>query len=305
MNHKLYILFMIFVIIVIMILSPNHNNIEGFGCAWWDAGCKIREAAEWAWRMAMEGAMRDVNNMINQIKSFGDTINNLPRTIPRTAKTIADPIIDTALIVPRHTAKSVKNAVRDFQQNTNNLFNTIKMLFEKLKYFTELLMITVNRARVCSEGADRVLKNYTLQTNAILTKLGTIHKKIRICPNFVSSLKTPRTYYRDCVRQIIPLIRSSYKYVTIIKKLYTEILTYEELFPQGPEDKNYCATQHKNIKNKKESIEYAKKCNHCLHLKSILKLGLGELNEFASAIKLLSTKGVDLQKALSKLVIKI
>jgi hypothetical protein len=117
-----------------MILSPNHNNIEGFGCAWWDAGCKIREAAEWAWRMAMEGAMRDVNNMINQIKSFGDTINNLPRTIPRTAKTIADPIIDTALIVPRHTAKSVKNAVRDFQQNTNNLFNTIKMLFEKLKY---------------------------------------------------------------------------------------------------------------------------------------------------------------------------
>jgi len=303
---------MILVIIVILILSPNHNNIEAFGCSWWDADChwreaqrRIREAAEWAWRQAVAGATRDLNRMIGEINSFNNKIKYFPKTIETTAKNITDSVINTALIVPRHTARTVQDSLKGFQENTNNLFKTVKLLFEKLKYFTELLMITVNRARVCSEGADRVLKNYTLQTNGILNKLSEIHKKIKICPDLLSSVKTPVTYYKDCISQIIPLIRSRYKYATILKKLYGEVLTYEELFPQGPQNKNYCATQHKNIKSKKDSLEYAKKCNYCLHLKSILKLGLGELNEFANAIKLLTSKGAALQNALGKLVIKI
>lgn len=311
MSNRLYILFMIFVIIIIMIVTPNYS-IESFGCEWWDGACKAREAWEWAqaqarraWQMALDGAMRDVNRMINQLKGFTNTVNNLPRTVAGGAKNVADSVINTALVAPRHTAKTIQDSLKGFQANTTNLFKTVKLLFEKLKYFTELLMITVNRAKVCSEGADKVLKNYALQTNAILTKVSEIHKKIRICPEFLSSLKTPATYYKDCISQIIPLIKSCYKYVKILIKFYKEVLTYEELFPQTADDKNYCATRHKNVRSKKDSIEYAKRCNYCLHLKSVLTLGLGELNEFASSIKLLSDKGTALQNALGKLVIKI
>ena len=133
-----------------MIVTPNYN-IEHFGCSWWDGGChwreaqrRIREAAEWAWRQAVAGALRDVNRMINQIKDFGDTVNNLPQTVATGAKNMTDSVINTALIAPRHTAKTIQNSLKGFQSNTNNLFKTVKLLFEKLKYFTELLMITIN-----------------------------------------------------------------------------------------------------------------------------------------------------------------
>ena len=168
----------------------------------------------------------------------------------------------------------------------------------------ELLIITINRLKVCSGGTSRIIKNYKLQTEAILSKISNIHKKIKICPQFLSSIKTPVTYYRDCISQIIPLIRLCYKYSIIIKTLYEEVLTYEELFPQESEKKKYCSNQYKNVKSQKDSLKYAKKCNHCLHLKSVLKLGLEEIKVFTNIIRFFIIKTLELKRAISKLVIR-
>ena len=307
-NNRIYIFGLILLVLVISLLSSSHNNIEGFGCGILDVACHarwLREEAERLLNALIAEATSGVDRILSDVTRFGKEVKDLPVIIPRTAKTIAEGVIDVALKPPREAVSVVKRHINLLQTDTNNLFKTIKSLFGKLKYFTELLMLTVNRALVCSKGAERVVESYTLRTSAVLTKLTEIHGKIKICPDFINSVKTPITYYKNCISQIIPLIRSCYKYVQILIAFYKEILTYEELFPQDADAKNYCATHHKNVKNQADGIAYAKKCNHCLHLKSILKLGLGELNAFADGIKVLVDKGAELKGGISKLGINI
>ena len=105
-NNRSYILCMILMILLILIL-PRNNTIETFGCAWYDVECKIREAWEWA----LAGAMRDINNMINQLKSFNNTVTNFPKTIPATAKNISDSAINIGLTPPRLIAQNLKNSL--------------------------------------------------------------------------------------------------------------------------------------------------------------------------------------------------
>ena len=294
--RKIYSISMILIIFVILIwfrYKDVHPEHFGFFDDVWG------EVSSWVPPMPFG----DVDKIISRIGDLGNEISNLPRVIPREAKKMTDTVIDVALIPPKAVINVVKSSINQLQTDTNNLFGIIKKLFEKLKYFTELLMITINRARVCSEGADRVLKNYSSQTNQILNKISEIHKKIKICPE--NPFKQPITYYKNCVSQIIPLIKSCYKYTQILLKFYQEILTYKELFPQDGRKKDYCKNGYKTLKTKKDAINYAKKCNYCLHLQSILKLGLDEIKEFATMITNLTNKGQQLERALGKLVIKI
>lgn len=291
-KNKLYMLLMIFLVLIILLINPSY--VENFG--WFD------DFVEWI-PLPPPLPFGDVTRIFDKIKNIGDDINNFPRTIGNVATNLTDSIINVALLPPKTAANIVKQKITKLQTDTGNLFDAIKTIFEKIKYMTEVLMFTINRARICSEGAERILKNYTLRTNSILSKITIMHAKIKICPE--NPFRHLRKYYKDCITQIIPFIKSCYKYIQILMKLYKEILTYEELFPQDPKIIDYCKTAHKKIRNKKESIYYANKCNYCLQLQSVLKLGLGELTGLASTVKLFMDKGKEIENTLSKLVIKI
>lgn len=288
-NNKVYILFMIFLIVIISVLS---KNIESFGFFDFD----------WV-PLPPPLPFFDVAKIFTKIGNMGRDIRDLPHVIPNVAKDITDGVINIALLPPKTAVNVLKTAINKLQSDTTNLFKIVKDLFGKLKYFAELLMFTINRGRICSEGAERVLKNYTLQTNAILNKISIIHKKLEICPK--SPFSNLGKYYTDCIRQIIPFIKSSYKYSQILMKFYKEVLTYEELFPQAPADIEFCKKGHKNLKTKKQLLEYANKCNYCLHVQSVLSLGLDEITEFAKTIKILVNKGKEIEKVFAKLKINI
>ena len=292
MKFKLYSSIMFFIMVLILVNIMRQPQIERFG--FWDF--------DWV-PLPPPLPFGEVANIINRIGNFSRQITNLPVTIANSAKVAAEDVLDVALIPPRSIVSLLKGSITQLEGDFKKLFDILPKLFDKLKYFTELLMISVNRARVCSEGAERVLKTYTLKTKDILAKLSNIHKKIKICPT--NPLRQPTAYYRDCVSQIIPLIKGCYTYTHLLIKLYQEFLTYDELFPQNIRDKEYCRTHHSNVRTKKETIEYANRCNYCLHLKSILKLGLGELKEFAKLITNISNGGAKLEKAMGKLIIKI
>ena len=78
-------------------------------------------------------------------------------------------------------------------------------------------------------------------------------------------------------------MKALYQFSEILIKFYQEVLTYGELFPQG-NNKHYCATAWKTVTTQTEVLHYGKRCNTCLHLKSIMKLGLDELQDFAKVI---------------------
>ena len=292
MKYKLYGSIMAFIIVLILVNTMRQPQIEQFD--YWD------DLTSWVPPPLPFG---EVANMLGRIGDFGRQIANLPVKLATDAKNVAENVIDLALIPPRTLVSLLKGSITQLENDFKELFNILPKLFDKLKYFTELLMISVNRARVCSEGAERIIKTYTLKTKDIITKLGIIHRKLKICPT--NPLKQPVTYYKDCVSQIIPLIKGCYKYTYLLIKLYQEFLTYEELFPQNIQKKEYCRTHHAKVRTKKESVEYANKCNYCLHLQSVLKLGLGELKEFAKLITEVSAGGAKLEKVFGKLAIKI
>ena len=84
------------------------------------------------------------------------------------------------------------------------------------------------------------------------------------------------------------------------------MLTYPELFPQGS-DAKYCSSQWTQVTSQSAALDYAKKCNTCLHIKSILKLGVEELQEFAGVIGRLFEVSDKIEREFNKItgIIKI
>ena len=245
----------------------------------------------------------EITNIMDRLTELTKRVTDLPATLETSAKNTVDDTVASLLIPPKALAAVLKGSIKQLEKDFKELFNIFPKLFDKLKYFTELLMISVNRAKVCAEGAERIVKNYTLKTTDIITELGIIHKKIKICPT--NPLKNPTTYYNECVSQIIPLIKACYTYTNLLMDLYQDLLTYEELFPQNIYQQSYCRSQYAKVRTKKEAVEYANKCNYCLHLQSVLKLGLGELKDFAKLIKEVSSGGAKLERAFGNLTINI
>ena len=245
----------------------------------------------------------EITNLMDRVTKLTKRVTDLPANLETSAKNTVDDTVASLLIPPKALATVLKGSITQLENDFKELFNILPKLFDKLKYFTELLMISVNRARVCSEGAERIIKTYTLKTTDIITELGIIHKKIKICPT--NPLKNPTTYYNECVSQIIPLIKACYTYTNLLMDLYQDLLTYEELFPQNIYQQSYCRSQYAKVRTKKEAVEYANKCNYCLHLQSVLKLGLGELKDFAELIKEVSSGGEKLERAFGNLTINI
>lgn len=293
MNNKLYIICIILVIVLALSTCKKAQIKEdfyifGFFKSLVESPTIIEKGAN---------VMRDVAGLSSKAHLL---VTDFPRLIKEIGETTINVLLFPATAAIGEIEKSIKQTQRDF----HNIFAVLKEIFAKLKYLSQLLLFMINRAKICSEGADKVIKNYTIQTKEISKKLSDITDKMEIC------IKNPfddfMGFCKGCIFQIVPLIKNSYKFCKILIKFYKEVLTYPELFPQGS-TKSYCKNHAKKIKSKKDAIKYAHKCNTCFHIKSVLSLGLKELNEFFKIIKVLFDNSKKFEDAINKMtkVLKI
>ena len=222
-----------------------------------------------------------VNNVVRDVGSLGNKITGAVNSIPGTAKKITDAALDVALAPGKAAIENVNNTIKGIERDITNLFKIIEEVFNKVQYFAELLIFLLERGVKCAKGAERVNKNYKARTEHKLQEIKVLHAKLQTCRK--NPIKIPVTYWRNCVTQIPPFMKRLYEFSEILIKFYKEVLTYEELFPQGG-NKQYCANAWKTVTTQMGALKYGQRCNTCLHLKSIMKLGLKELQEFAKVI---------------------
>lgn len=223
----------------------------------------------------------DVRNAFSQISNLGNQITGAIGSIPNTAKNITTAALDIAISPAKTAITNVNNIIKKIETDINSLFKIIEEVFNKVKYFAELLIFLLERGVKCAKGAEKVTKNYKARTKDKLAELKMLHDKLQTCNK--NPIKIPREYWRNCITQIKPFMKALYEFSIILMNFYKEVLTYEELFPQG-NDKHYCATAWKTVTTQTQALQYGQRCNTCLHLKSIMKLGLEELQEFAKVI---------------------
>jgi|TARA_B110000208_G_scaffold36929_1_gene48953 hypothetical protein len=257
MNYnRLYIfILLIFTIIVAIINAKNHQ--ENFNI------------------------VNRVNGVVRDIGGLGRKITGAVNSIPGTAKRITDTAIDIALAPGKAVIKDVNTTIKGIERDIKNLFSIIEQVFNKVKYFAELLIFLLERGVKCAKGAEKVNKNYKKRTENKLREIKDLYNKLQTCQK--NPIKIPVTYWKNCVTQIGPFMKRLYEFSEILIKFYKEVLTYEELFPQG-NNKQYCATAWKTVTTQSQALRYGQRCNTCFHLKSIMKLGLEELQEFAKVI---------------------
>jgi len=222
-----------------------------------------------------------INKVVSDVGSLGTKISGAVNSIPGTAKRLTDAAIGLALAPGKAAVKDVNRTIKGIERDIKNLFNIIEEVFNKVKYFAELLIFLLERGVKCAKGAEKVNKNYKLRTETKLREIKALHDKLQTCSK--NPIKIPLTYWRNCLTQIGPFMKRLYEFSEILINFYKEVLTYKELFPQG-NDKHYCATAWKLVTTPSEALRYGQRCNTCLHLKSIMKLGLEELQEFAKVI---------------------
>ena len=222
-----------------------------------------------------------VNGVVRDIGSLGNRITGAVNSIPGTAKRITDSAIGIALAPGKAAVRDINRTVKGIERDIKNLFSIIEQVFNKVKYFAELLIFLLERGVKCAKGAEKVNKNYKVRTETKFRQIKELHDKLQTCNN--NPIKKPVTYWKNCITQIGPFMKRLYEFSEILINFYKEVLTYEELFPQGG-DKYYCATAWKTVTTQTQALQYGKRCNTCLHLKSIMKLGLEELQEFAQVI---------------------
>ena len=235
----------------------------------------------------------DVANALSRIGSLGSQITGTINSIPGIAEKLADSALDVALAPGKQAIKDVNTVISNVERDVKNLFNIIEEVFNKLKYFGELLVFLLTRAVKCAKGAERVTKNYKIRTESKLRGIKALYTKLQTCQS--NPIKIPLSYWRNCITQIAPFMKELYEFTEILLKFYKEILTYDELFPQGVSKKQYCSTAWRTLSNQSQALNYGKRCNSCLHLKSIMKLGLEELQEFARVVNTIFkvTKGIE------------
>ena len=290
MNNKLYIIFMFF--IILLILSGYRKDYKEH----WNPFSVFKAVFE------SPTLFDKIKNVFNDISKLTGNINNLATILPNIIKSAADTTLDIALRPARLAVNEFDKSTKKVETDFKNVFKILKDIFIKLKYFAQLLLFLINRAKICSEGADKVIKNYTIKTEEVRKKLDQIMVKMEICPNY--SFKNTIKYCKNCIFQIQPLIKYSYEYTKILMKFYGEVLTYPELFPQGSE-KNYCQIHAKDKMSKADAIRYAHKCNTCLHIQSVLKLGLDELKDFFKVIKFLFDNSKKFEASITNLKTKL
>ena len=222
-----------------------------------------------------------VNQAIHEIAGLGTKIGEAVLEIPNTVKKIGDAAINVALKPAKTAISDINRTIKGLERDIENLFSTIEDVFNKVQYFAELLIFLLERGVKCAKGAEKVNKNYKSRTEHKLREIKELYNKLQTCRK--NPIKIPLTYWRNCLSQIGPFMQRLYEFSEILIRFYKEVLTYEELFPQG-NDKHYCATAWRMRMTQTQALQYGKRCNTCLHLKSILKLGLEELAEFAKVI---------------------
>ena len=257
MNRRIYIFFLIVFIIIASFVTSRRQR-ENFDI------------------------FSDVSNAVRDIGNLGGQITNTINSIPGIAGKLADSALDIALAPGKAAISEVNTVISNVERDITNLFKIIEEVFNKLKYFGELLIFLLTRAVKCAKGAERVTKNYKIRTEGKLRDIKALYDKLQTCRK--NPIKIPLTYWRNCITQIAPFMKALYEFTEILIRFYQEILTYDELFPQGTAKKQYCATAWKTLSNQTQALNYGKRCNACLHLKSIMKLGLEELQEFAKVV---------------------
>jgi len=284
MNNKFYIIFMILVIVLALSSCKKKQIQEDF----YIFGSLFESPTIW----------EKAANIIGDLASLSSRAHLIVTDFPRLIKEVGEVAIDVLLFPAKTMIGEFEKGVKRTQRDFHKIFSVLKDIFAKLKYLSQLLLFMINRAKICSEGADKVIKNYTIKTKEVMTKLSEITNKMEIC------IKNPFDdfigYCKGCVFQIVPFIQYSYEYGDILIQFYKEVLTYPELFPQGS-TKSYCQNNAKKIRSQSDAIKYAHKCNTCFHIKSVLSLGLKELQEFFKIIKVLFDNSKKFEKAINKI----
>ena len=230
---------------------------------------------------AINHLLGKVNSAIGDIGNIATDLGSAMTSIPRVAQDLATNTFNLAVAPAKQAITDVNRTIKGVERDIKNLFDTIEEVFNKVKYFAELLIFLLERGVTCAKGAQKVSKNYKLATDGKLAEIKALHEKLQTCTK--NPIRIPRTYWRNCVTQIGPFMKRLYEFSNILIKFYKEVLTYVELFPQG-ENKAYCASEWRKAMSQTQALVYGKRCNSCLHLKSIMKLGLKELQEFGKVI---------------------
>ena len=280
MNNNIFIFTIGCIILFCVILSSHRSYKEHFGL------------------------IDDINKAINNVANVGQQMVSVASKIPTEAERFAKSAVDFALKPAKDGLGEIKNVFDTVDREVKKMFEVIKDIFDKIKYFSDLLIIMLKRSQKCATGAAKIVKNYTARTKDVISKINIARAKMLICPT--NPFLDMKKYWQNCISQILPFLKLAFKYTIILKRFYSEVLTYPELFPQGS-DVTYCSNHWTQVTSQNAALDYAKKCNTCLHIKSIIKLGVEELQEFAGVIGRLFEVSDTIEREFSKItgIIKI
>ena len=197
----------------------------------------------------------DITRAFNNVSNLTSTVTTITTRIPGEAANIANSALEVLIKPAKDGLKTAKGVLGSVETEVNKMFEIIKDIFNKIKYFSELLIVILKRSQRCALGASKVTKNYETRTREILLKIKPIMKKLEICPT--KPFKNIIKYWKNCITQIFPFLGLALKYVNILRKFYSEVLTYPELFPQGS-DAVYCKSAWTGVTTQNDALNYAK-----------------------------------------------